>query len=117
MSSEDGNRAALRRVSATEIEAAVVGQVRALLCQPEIIVGTWMAARADMPELTENETRECPLALGTRFRLPNAMSDALSVQRHGRLEAQVLCHPRVGSSILIRCERDRAPIFSRIRAR
>jgi DNA invertase Pin-like site-specific DNA recombinase len=48
----------VRRVSAAEIEAAVVGQVRALLCQPEIIVGTWMAARADMPELTEAETRD-----------------------------------------------------------
>jgi DNA invertase Pin-like site-specific DNA recombinase len=49
---------ALRRVSAAEIEAAVVGQVRSLLCQPEIVVGTWMAARADLPELTENGTRD-----------------------------------------------------------
>jgi hypothetical protein len=47
----------VRRVSAAEIEGAVVGQVRALLRQPEIVVGTWMAARADAPELTEGETR------------------------------------------------------------
>jgi hypothetical protein len=47
----------VRRVSAVEIEAAVVAQIRALLCQPEIIVGTWMAARVDMPDLTEDETR------------------------------------------------------------
>jgi DNA invertase Pin-like site-specific DNA recombinase len=47
----------VRRVSAAEIDAAVVGQVRALLCQPEIIVGTWMAARPEMPTLTEDETR------------------------------------------------------------
>jgi DNA invertase Pin-like site-specific DNA recombinase len=48
----------VRRVSAAAIETAVVEQVRALLCQPEIIFGTWMAARADMPQLTEDATRE-----------------------------------------------------------
>jgi DNA invertase Pin-like site-specific DNA recombinase len=48
----------VQRVSAAEIEAAVVGQVRALLRQPEIVVGTWLAARTDAPGLTENETRE-----------------------------------------------------------
>jgi hypothetical protein len=48
----------MRRVSAAEIEGAVVGQVRMLLRQPEIIVGTWLAAKADEPDLTENETRE-----------------------------------------------------------
>jgi hypothetical protein len=49
---------AVRRVSAGEIETAVIGQVRALLRQPEIVVGTWLAARAEAPELTEHETRE-----------------------------------------------------------
>jgi DNA invertase Pin-like site-specific DNA recombinase len=48
----------IRRVSAAEIETAVIAQVRALLRQPEIVVGTWMAARAELPELTEDETRE-----------------------------------------------------------
>ena len=48
----------MRRVSAAEIEAAVVGQVRALLRQPEVVVGTWLAARAEAPDLTEAETRE-----------------------------------------------------------
>jgi site-specific DNA recombinase len=33
-------------------------QVRKLLRQPEIIIGTWLAARTDAPDLTENETRE-----------------------------------------------------------
>ena len=47
----------VRRVPAAEIEAAVVEQVRALLRQPEIIIGTWMAARDELPGLTENETR------------------------------------------------------------
>lgn len=48
----------LRRVSAAEIEAAVVDQVRALLRQPDIVVGTWRAARRDAPELTEGETQD-----------------------------------------------------------
>jgi hypothetical protein len=48
----------VRRVSAAEIEAAVVGQVRALLRQPEVVVGTWLAARAGPPDLTEAETRD-----------------------------------------------------------
>src|SRR5208283_2048829 len=48
----------VRRVSAAEIETAVVAQVRAILCQPEIVVGTWLAARTEVPDLTERETRE-----------------------------------------------------------
>jgi len=48
----------LRRLPAAEIEAAVVDQVRALLRQPEVVVGTWRAARAVAPDLTEAETRE-----------------------------------------------------------
>jgi hypothetical protein len=48
----------VRRVSAAEIEAAAVDQVRAMLRQPEVVVGTWLAARAEVPDLTEHETRE-----------------------------------------------------------
>jgi hypothetical protein len=48
----------VRRVSAAEIEAAVVNQVRALLRQPEVVVGSWLAARAEAPDLTESEVRE-----------------------------------------------------------
>ncbi|WP_232478889.1 recombinase family protein [Roseomonas rosulenta] len=48
----------VRRVSAAEIEAAVVDQVRALLRQPEIVVGTWLAARRDVPDITEGEVRD-----------------------------------------------------------
>jgi hypothetical protein len=54
----DGVRHPACRVSAAEIEAAVVEQVRALLRQPEVLVGTWLAARAEAPDLTEAETRE-----------------------------------------------------------
>jgi hypothetical protein len=48
----------LRRVSAAAIEAAEADQVRAPLRQAEIVVGAWLAARADDPDLTETETRE-----------------------------------------------------------
>ena len=48
----------VRRVSAAQIEGAVISQVRALLRQPEVVVGTWLAARRDMPDLTEREVRD-----------------------------------------------------------
>lgn len=53
-----GGDGIVRRVSAAEIEAAVVDQVRALLRQPEVVIGTWMAARAEAPDLKEAEVRE-----------------------------------------------------------
>ena len=53
-----GDDSIVRRVSAAEIEAAVVDQVRALLRQPEIVVGTWRAARREAPDLTEGETQD-----------------------------------------------------------
>ncbi len=54
----DGDDGIVRRVSAAQIEGAVMSQVRALLRQPEILVGTWLAARLDMPDLTEREVRD-----------------------------------------------------------
>jgi DNA invertase Pin-like site-specific DNA recombinase len=48
----------VRRISAGEIEAAVMDQVRALLQQPEVVIGTWRAAQCEAPDLTEAETRE-----------------------------------------------------------
>jgi len=53
----DADPGLVHRISAGEIEGAVVGQVRELLCQPEIVVGTWMAAREQVPGLSEAETR------------------------------------------------------------
>jgi site-specific DNA recombinase len=48
-------RPAIARLPAGEIEAAVVAQVRALLRQPEMVVGTWRAARGSAPDVTEQE--------------------------------------------------------------
>jgi hypothetical protein len=53
-----GDGCVVRRISAAEIETAVIDQVRALLRQPELVVGTWRAARQDHAELTEVETRD-----------------------------------------------------------
>src|SRR5690606_39074783 len=46
------------RVPAGEIETAVIDQLRGLLRAPEIVVGTWQAARAEIAGLTEAEARE-----------------------------------------------------------
>jgi DNA invertase Pin-like site-specific DNA recombinase len=48
-------RPAIARLPAGEIEAAVVAQVHALLRQPEMVVGTWRAARATATDVTEQE--------------------------------------------------------------
>ncbi len=53
-----GDASIVRRVSAAEIDAAVMDQVRALLRQPEIVVGTWRAARREASDLTEGETQD-----------------------------------------------------------
>ncbi len=46
------------RVPASEIEAAVVGQLRGLLRAPEVVVGTWRATRDEIDGLAESEVRE-----------------------------------------------------------
>jgi len=51
------------RLPAGEIEAAVIDQLRAVFRQPEIIVGTWKAARQHDPEITEAEARDALAAL------------------------------------------------------
>ena len=48
----------IRRVSAGEIETAVIEQVRALLRQPEVVMGTWRAAQDEDRGVTEAEVRD-----------------------------------------------------------
>jgi hypothetical protein len=45
------------RVPAGEIEAAVVDQLRAVFRQPEIVAGTWKAARMHENDISEAEAR------------------------------------------------------------
>jgi DNA invertase Pin-like site-specific DNA recombinase len=47
--------AGLRRVSATEIETAVVDQLRTILRSPEIVVRTWRKAHANGQAISERE--------------------------------------------------------------
>jgi site-specific DNA recombinase len=47
----------IRRVPAAEVERAVVYQVRALVCTPEIIVRTWKEAREHDGSVTEDQVR------------------------------------------------------------
>jgi hypothetical protein len=42
---------------AGEIEALVLDQLRALLRQPEVVVGTWRAAQEEEADISEEDTR------------------------------------------------------------
>ena len=46
------------RLSAAEVEGAVVAQVRGLLREPEVVIGTWRAARTEIEGISEMEVRE-----------------------------------------------------------
>ena len=48
---------AIRRLPAGEIEGLVMAQVRALLRQPEVVVGTWRTVHGDDAAVTEAEVR------------------------------------------------------------
>jgi hypothetical protein len=52
------NDAAHLRLPAGEIEGLVLTQLRALLSEPEVLVGAWRAAQAEAPDITEAEVRE-----------------------------------------------------------
>ena len=45
------------RVPAGDIEAAVIDQLRAVLREPEIVAGTWKAARAHADDISEADAR------------------------------------------------------------
>jgi DNA invertase Pin-like site-specific DNA recombinase len=96
----DADPRAVRRVSAAAIETAVVAQIRALLVRPEIVVGTWLAARVDNPSLTEEDTRVALARLeplwGELFPAEQARIVRLLVER-------VEIHPE-GADIRLRVE-------------
>ena len=51
------------RVPAGEIEAAVIDQLRAVFRQPEIVAGTWKAARARDGDIAEADARDALMRL------------------------------------------------------
>ena len=80
------------RVPAGEIEAAVIDQLRAIFQQPEIVVGTWRAARAEQNEITEDEAREALLQLdplwdelfpAEQARIVQLLVERVDVRMHG----------------------------------
>jgi DNA invertase Pin-like site-specific DNA recombinase len=56
--SGEPNKNLIRRIPASEIEAAVIEQIKLLARSPEIAVATWRAARHQIESLTEREVRE-----------------------------------------------------------
>jgi DNA invertase Pin-like site-specific DNA recombinase len=54
----DAGSCTVRRIPAAEIESAVIDQLRGLLRAPEIIVGTWRAARQSAGDISEADVRE-----------------------------------------------------------
>jgi DNA invertase Pin-like site-specific DNA recombinase len=54
----DAESCTVRRIPAAEIESAVVEQLRGVLRTPEIIVGTWRAARQSLEGLSEGDVRD-----------------------------------------------------------
>ena len=55
---ETPNPDIVRRIAAAEIEQVVLAQVRALVRQPEVIVGTRRAVHEEAPDVTEAEVRD-----------------------------------------------------------
>jgi DNA invertase Pin-like site-specific DNA recombinase len=49
------------RVSASEVETAVIDQLRVIFRSPEVIVGTWRAASTEIQGLTEADVRQALL--------------------------------------------------------
>jgi site-specific DNA recombinase len=55
---KDGPECSVRRIPAAEIESAVVNHLRGLVRTPEIIVGTWRAARVQLEGIAEGDVRQ-----------------------------------------------------------
>ena len=80
------------RVPAAEIEAVVIDQLRGVFRQPEIVVGTWRAARAEEDDVTEDQAREALLQLdplwdelfpAEQARIAQLLVDRVDVRTHG----------------------------------
>jgi DNA invertase Pin-like site-specific DNA recombinase len=80
------------RVPAAEIEGAVIDQLRGIFRQPEIIVGTWRAARAQQDDITEDEAREALTQLdplwdelfpAEQARIVQLLVEGVDVRMHG----------------------------------
>jgi site-specific DNA recombinase len=80
------------RVPAGEIEAAVIDQLRGVFRQPEIIIGTGRAAKAEQDDVTEAKAREALLQLdplwdelfpAEQARIVQLLVERVDVRTHG----------------------------------
>ncbi len=78
------------RVPAGEVEAAVINQLRAVFRQPEIIAGTWKAARTDA-NITETDARAALQQL-------DSLWDELFPAEQARIVALLVERVEIGSS-------------------
>jgi DNA invertase Pin-like site-specific DNA recombinase len=85
------------RVPAAEIEAMLIDQLRGVFRQPEIIVDTWRAARAEQDDITEDEARDALMELdllwdelypAEQARLVQLLVERVEVRIHG-IEVQL----------------------------
>ena len=60
---------AARRDASGEIEAAVIGQVRGVLSESEIVVATWRAAKTQHADMTEPRSGPIGGGRGTGIQL------------------------------------------------
>ncbi|MBW3096045.1 hypothetical protein [Pseudohoeflea coraliihabitans] len=77
------------RVPAGEIEGAVIDQLRAVFRQPEIVAGTWKAARAHADYITEADARAALQQL-------DPLWDELFPAEHGRIVALLVERVDIG---------------------
>ena len=80
------------RVPAAEIEAAVIDELCGVFRQPEIVVGTWRAARAERDDITEDDARQALLQLdllwdelfpAEQARIVHLLVERVDVRMHG----------------------------------
>ncbi len=79
------------RVPAGEVEAAVIDQLRTVFRQPEIVAGTWKAARAHDGDIAETDTREALTRL-------DPLWDELFPAEHARIVALLVERVEIGTS-------------------
>ena len=77
---------------AGEIEAAVISQMRAVFRQPEIIAGTWKAARVHDDGVTESDARAALLQL-------DPLSDQLLPAEQARIVALIVARVDIGVGV------------------
>jgi hypothetical protein len=86
---QDGFKCPVGRVSAAEIKAAVIDQIRGILRAPEVVMSTWRAAQPDCEGLAEDEVRHA-LAVRMTIFMVFALPLRIAVSLNARPESSIL---------------------------